>query len=118
MKMNVDIHTKVRKSLCLFTLLRWGRVKWSQLLFFGLFFALFGPVSSGISQAESLAEPQKLATLVSTALGVEHSLVLFFLYAVIALPLLLVFSIWWLLRLRKRAQRLEAVVIEANLSRR
>lgn len=78
MKMNVDIHTKVRKSLCLFTLLRWGRVKWSQLLFFGLFFALFGPVSSGISQAESLAEPQKLATLVSTALGVEHSLVLFF----------------------------------------
>ena len=118
MKMNVDIHTKVRKSLCLFTLLRWGRVKWPQLLFFGLFFALFGPVSSGISQAESLAEPQKLATLVSTALGVEHSLVLFFLYAVIALPLLLVFSIWWLLRLRKRAQRLEAVVIEANLSRR
>ena len=118
MKMNVDIHTKVRKSLCLFTLLRWGRVKWSQLLFFGLFFALFGPVSSGISQAESLAEPQKLATLVSTALGVEHSLVLFFLYAVIALPLLLVLSIWWLLRLRKRAQRLEAVVIEANLSRR
>jgi diguanylate cyclase (GGDEF)-like protein/PAS domain S-box-containing protein len=87
-------------------------------LFFGLFFALFGPVSSGISQAESLAEPQKLATLVSTALGVEHSLVHFFLYAVIALPLLLVFSIWWLLRLRKRAQRLEAVVTEANLSRR
>ncbi len=118
MKMNVDIHTKVRKSLCLFTLLRWGRVKWSQLLFFGLFFALFGPVSSGISQAESLAEPQKLATLVTTALGVEHSLVHIFLYAVIALPLLLVFSIWWLLRLRKRAQRLEAVVIEANLSRR
>lgn len=30
----------------------------------------------------------------------------------------MVFSIWWLLRLRKRAQRLEAVVIEANLSRR
>jgi diguanylate cyclase (GGDEF)-like protein/PAS domain S-box-containing protein len=118
MKMNVDIHTRVRKSLCLFTLLRWGRVKCSQLLFFGLFFALFGPVSSGISQAESLAEPQKLATLVSTALGVEHSLVHFFLYAVIALPLLLVFSIWWLLRLRKRAQRLEAVVTEANLSRR
>jgi len=116
--MNVDIHTRVRKSLCLFTLLRWGRVKCSQLLFFGLFFALFGPVSSGISQAESLAEPQKLATLVSTALGVEHSLVHFFLYAVIALPLLLVFSIWWLLRLRKRAQRLEAVVTEANLSRR
>jgi len=116
--MSVDIHTRVRKSLCLFTLLRWGRVKCSQLLFFGLFFALFGPVSSGISQAESLAEPQKLATLVSTALGVEHSLVLFFLYAVIALPLLLVFSIWWLLRLRKRAQRLEAVVTEANLSRR
>lgn len=104
--------------MCLFTLLRWGRVKCSQLLFFGLFFALFGPVSSGISQAESLAEPQKLATLVSTALGVEHSLVHFFLYAVIALPLLLVFSIWWLLRLRKRAQRLEAVVTEANLSRR
>lgn len=116
--MNVEIHTRVRKSLCLFTLLRWGRVKCSQLLFFGLFFALFGPVSSGISQAESLAEPQKLATLVSTALGVEHSLVHFFLYAVIALPLLLVFSIWWLLRLRKRAQRLEAVVTEANLSRR
>jgi len=116
--MSVDIHTRVRKSLCLFTLLRWGRVKCSQLLFFGLFFALFGPVSSGISQAESLAEPQKLATLVSTALGVEHSLVHFFLYAVIALPLLLVFSIWWLLRLRKRAQRLEAVVTEANLSRR
>ena len=71
-----------------------------------------------MSWAERLTESQTLATNLSAPLGLENKLSHSLLYFVIALSLLLLLSVWRLLRWRKRAQALEAVMVEANRSRR
>ena len=116
--MKVDIHTKVRKSLCLLIPCTGGRAQHPQKSLFCLFFALFGLVLVEASYAETLAEPQTLAAHWAVALGVENRLSNLLLYIVSALTLLLLLGIWRFLRLRERAQALEAIVVEANRSRR
>ena len=71
-----------------------------------------------MSWAERLTESQTLATNLSAPLGLENKLSHSLLYFVIALSLLLLLSVWRLLRWRKRAQALEEVMVEANRSRR
>jgi diguanylate cyclase (GGDEF)-like protein/PAS domain S-box-containing protein len=118
MGMSVDIHSRARKSLRLFTPRGWGWIKCPQKCLFCLSLALFGLVPLGISRAESLTESQTLATYLSFGLGVDNRVSALFLYVVIALSLLLLLSVWLVVRVHRRTQALEELMVEANRSRR
>ena len=72
----------------------------------------------GAAQAQTFNQPQKVATLFSVPSDFEHNLLNLLIYAFSALLVLLIVSLWWIVRLRKRAHECQMTVDEANRNRR